>query len=169
MNALKTIRVNNEPGFLTFGIGLNKLEELEWNSMNKDGWGILSSKEEKWRYISDVKDGLRHGSGIVTYAGGSRYAGNWFRGLGRLINKKGTGHEQVYIADVVREDGVVVNTTVRYNDLPVKFASIGGTVSPFTLPSLRTYLNGRTVTVMRFSYILLLAVSRPHRLLRMGL
>lgn len=128
MTAIAGIRDSKQTGFLTFGVALNKLGELEWNSMNRDGWGILINKEEKWRYIGNVRDGHRHGSGVITYADETRYAGSWYKGrregLGRLISNTGTGEENVYINDCVREDGVVVNATLFRNDIPIKFVPV---------------------------------------------
>ncbi|KAF8345158.1 hypothetical protein F5887DRAFT_1282888 [Amanita rubescens] len=128
MTAIASIRDSKQTGFLTFGVALNKLGELEWNSMNRDGWGILINKEDKWRYIGNVRDGMKHGSGVITYADETRYAGSWYKGrregLGRLISRTGTGEEKVYIDDRVREDGVVVNATLFRNDIPIKFVPI---------------------------------------------
>ncbi|KAF8710130.1 hypothetical protein AX14_013427 [Amanita brunnescens Koide BX004] len=128
MTAITSIRHSKQTGFLTFGVALKKLGELEWNSMNRDGWGILINKEEKWRYIGNVRNGLRHGSGVITYADETRYAGSWYKGrregIGRLIDKMGAEAENVYINDCVRKDGVVVNATIFRNDIPIKFVSI---------------------------------------------
>ncbi|KAK2459524.1 hypothetical protein APHAL10511_008466 [Amanita phalloides] len=128
MATIKRIRESKETGFLTFGVASKKLGELEWNSMNRDGWGTLTNKEEKWRYIGNVRDGLRHGPGVITYADDTRYAGSWYKGrregLGKLISKSGAGEECVYINDRVRKDGVVVDATVFRNDVPIKFASV---------------------------------------------
>jgi len=128
MTAIASIRDSKQTGFLTFGVALSKLGELGWNSMNRDGWGFLINKEDKWRYIGNVRDGMKHGSGVITYADETRYAGSWYKGrregLGRLISRTGTGEENVYISDCVREDGVVVNATLFRNDIPIKFVPI---------------------------------------------
>ena len=128
MTAVTSIRNSKQTGFLTFGVALKKLGELEWNSMNRDGWGILINKEEKWRYIGNVQNGLRHGSGVITYADETRYAGSWYKGRreghGKLIDKTGAEEDSVYINDCVRKDGVVVNATIFRSDIPIKFVSI---------------------------------------------
>ncbi|KAF8630577.1 hypothetical protein AX17_005389 [Amanita inopinata Kibby_2008] len=129
-SALKHARDNEETTFLTFGVGLSKFGELEWNALNKDGWGTLSSKEEKWHYIGEVKDGERHGSGVITYSGDTRYTGMWTYGRrdgnGKLLNTSNgtTISEGVWVDDTLRADGIVIEATVFKNDVPVNFAPI---------------------------------------------
>lgn len=134
--ALKLARDDATPVFLTFGRTRDTLSQLKWSLVNQEGWGVLVNHAEGWRYIGDVHNGLRHGSGVITYADGSVYQGGWFGGKrdgnGELFPPQArsatgalTGGEKgVYINNVRVYDGVVVKVTVYRDGSPIQFGRI---------------------------------------------
>lgn len=132
--ALETARKNSDVAFLTYGVSSDGLVQLQWSVLNQEGWGVLVSREEGWRYIGNVKKGLRHGSGIITYADGSIYSGDWIQGkrdgLGKLFSSEAAANqdkpsaEGVYVENLLARDGVVLKVTVYRNGAPVQFGRV---------------------------------------------
>ncbi|GJE92657.1 hypothetical protein PsYK624_088120 [Phanerochaete sordida] len=130
--ALQIARASNDVAFLTYGLSRDGLARLEWNVLNQEGWGILVSQDEGWRYIGDVRAGAPHGSGVITYADKSTYSGTWVHGKrdgkGRLFPagmKDGeAGVDCVFVDNLQAHDGVVVPVTVYRNGAPVRFERV---------------------------------------------
>jgi hypothetical protein len=129
--AISTANSTKETVFLTFGVSRLNVRTLDWNALGQEGWGILANEAQGWKYVGDVQGGRRNGSGIISYADGTSYAGGWFNderdGFGKLT-KTGEGgaviEEGVYVENVLRSDGIVVDTTVVNNGSVVGFAKI---------------------------------------------
>ncbi|KAG7090682.1 hypothetical protein E1B28_009780 [Marasmius oreades] len=135
--ALKTARTESTPVFLTYGLTRNTLAQLKWNMLNQEGWGVLVNRDEGWRYIGDVHKGVRHGIGVITYADGSVYQGDWFEGKrdesGELFppqsqsagDQPGTrGSKGVFVDDDFVSDGVIVKVTVYRGQSPIQFSHV---------------------------------------------
>lgn len=129
--AISTANTTKETVFLTFGVSRLNVRTLDWNALGQEGWGILSNEGQGWKYVGDVQGGRRNGSGVISYADGTSYAGGWFNderdGFGKLTKTREGGaviEEGVYIENVLRSDGVVVDTTVVNNGSVVGFAKI---------------------------------------------
>ncbi|THU80167.1 hypothetical protein K435DRAFT_505007 [Dendrothele bispora CBS 962.96] len=113
--ALETVRKTSNVAFLTYGIGVNAMGGLTWDVLNQEGWGIIINKEEQWRYIGNVHNGLPHGSGVMSYVDKTRYAGEWLKGQregeGEVFDEQGNsvaGSKGVYLKNVLVSDAVVV-------------------------------------------------------------
>ncbi|KAF9459248.1 hypothetical protein BDZ94DRAFT_1050924 [Collybia nuda] len=128
--ALDIVRKQKEVAFLTFGHSKDNLGELEWNALNQEGWGILTNKREKWRYIGEVHRGLRHGTGVITYGDGSTYSGGWFEGqregAGELFAARtGASVEKgIYLDNKIVKDGIILAATIYRNGSPIDFAHV---------------------------------------------
>jgi hypothetical protein len=132
LRALRTARANQETALLIFGLPQDNARELEWNVLYQDGWGVLVNKKEGWRYIGEIRGGLRHGRGVMTYADGTIYTGGWCQGrregYGELSAADGAVgnplEKGVYVDNRLRSDGIVVDTTVYDDGSPVNFARV---------------------------------------------
>ena len=129
--AISTANATKETVFLTFGVSRLNVRTLDWNVLGQEGWGILANEVQGWKYVGDVQGGRRNGFGIISYADGTSYSGGWFNderdGFGKLT-KTGEGgaviEEGVYLENVLRSDGMVVDTTVINKGSVVGFAKI---------------------------------------------
>ncbi|KAK7458147.1 hypothetical protein VKT23_010055 [Stygiomarasmius scandens] len=113
--ALDNARKTSNVAFLTYGISMNAMGGLTWNVLNQEGWGIIINKEEQWRYIGNVHNGLPHGSGVMSYVDKTRYAGEWVEGKregeGEVFDEHGNsvaGSKGVYLRNVLVSDAIVV-------------------------------------------------------------
>ena len=129
-----SIRKNGDASFLTYGYRRGHIGGLEWNVLDKKGWGIIMiiDKQENWRYIGEVRHSRSHGSGVVTYADQAKYADDFVNGqrdgLGEIVDKNGTlvpGMRGVFIKNVLAPHGVVVEVTVvSKNNIPIQYGKV---------------------------------------------
>lgn len=116
--------------FLTYGRSRGHIGGMEWNVLNKEGWGVIINKAENWRYIGDVHLSKPHGSGIITYVNQTQYAGDFVNGqrdgFGTIVNKDGSSTMRgVFIKNVHVLQGVLVEVTVvNRNDIPIQFGKV---------------------------------------------
>ncbi|KIJ66932.1 hypothetical protein HYDPIDRAFT_85843 [Hydnomerulius pinastri MD-312] len=128
--ALNIVREQKDVAFLTFGLSRDNLGELQWNALNQEGWGIITNKAEHWRYIGEVRKGLRHGTGVITYGDGSSYTGGWFEGqregYGELFaaGAEVPDEKGVYLDNNLVKDGITLDATIYRNGSPINFARV---------------------------------------------
>lgn len=102
---------------------------MEWNLLNKEGWGIIVNKEENWRYIGDVHLSRPHGTGIITYVNQTKYTGDFVNGQrdgsGKIVHKDGTSVRGVFVKNVLMPHGILVEVTVvNRSDIPIQYGKV---------------------------------------------
>jgi hypothetical protein len=125
-------RQTNSGIFLTYGRAQGHVGGLEWNMLNKEGWGVIINRDEAWRYIGYVHLSKPHGSGVMTYVNQTKYAGTFVNGqrdgFGEIINKDGTvvsNMRGIFIKNVFAPHGVLVDVTVVKKDgIPIQYGKV---------------------------------------------
>ncbi|KAJ8522110.1 hypothetical protein ONZ45_g1290 [Pleurotus djamor] len=120
---LDQAKASGESCFIHYGLlpGQSVRKEYDWSLLNNEGWGFLTSQDENYYYVGQVKGGLRHGRGTVTYADGSTYTGDWWKdmrhGEGKLSDADGNVESNgVFIENIYRSDGIVLKVSVYRRD-----------------------------------------------------
>ncbi|KAJ8516700.1 hypothetical protein ONZ45_g6013 [Pleurotus djamor] len=119
---LNQAKSTGESRFMYYGLisEVAVIKEYDWHLLNEDGWSLMSSQVENYSYIGYVKSQMRHGRGTVTYADGSTYTGDWCKdmrhGGGKLTADDGTATEGIFIDNVYRSDGVLVDLSIFSKD-----------------------------------------------------
>jgi hypothetical protein len=85
--ALAKAREGFKTVHLRYGYQGENTTSKDWTMLNQDWWGIVVDAKMKTRYIGELRDGMPHGHGIVTYIDGTKYDGDWFYGLRDGIGK----------------------------------------------------------------------------------
>ncbi|ODA79742.1 hypothetical protein RJ55_05336 [Drechmeria coniospora] len=78
--ALTKARDGAKTVHLKYGYRKANTASKDWTMLNQDWWGIVVDAKMKTRYIGEMKDGVPHGHGVVTYVDGTKYDGEWFYG-----------------------------------------------------------------------------------------
>jgi MORN repeat len=115
--------------FLTYGHEQGHMGGLEWNVLNKEGWGIIINRAEAWRYIGDVHLSKPHGSGVMSYTNQTKYAGAFVNGrrdgFGKIVDKDGNVMRGILIENAFAPQGVLVEVTVVNKDgIPVQYGKV---------------------------------------------
>ena len=124
-----SFRKSKHAVLLTYGRGRGHIGGMEWNVFNEEGWGVIINKEENWRYIGDVHLSRPHGSGIMTYANQTKYAGDFVNGQrdgsGEIVNKDGTSMRGIFIKNAHAPQGILVEVTVvNKNSIPIQYGKV---------------------------------------------
>ena len=151
LNNFLAIRSTKRAVFLTYGRRRSHLVGFGWDALNGEGWGVLTSVTESWRYIGDIYHKKPHGRGIMRYVNQTKYVGNFVQGLrdglGEVVNKDGTsapGEKGVYIKNIFAPNGIMVEVTViNKHGVPIQY----GKVALNKFDSVRTHVD-RIGTVM---------------------
>lgn len=79
-SGLSLCQTLSTPVFVRYGKATLHSINPDWAVLNRDNWGIVVDDKIKTRYIGNLKGGIPHGKGRMTYLDGTEYTGDWFFG-----------------------------------------------------------------------------------------